>query len=144
MVRRRGRLSRSQDFDRVYRLGRSVANRFLVLYYFPQPGQAPESGAGVVGHPGAASSEGGTGRVGFSVSKRLGGAVDRNRIKRALREAYRLNESRFKRGMDYVLIARPPLVELLEEGGLMGLEAKMLEVYQKASLLANGEGERSS
>jgi ribonuclease P protein component len=128
VLRRRSRLSRSQDFDRVYRSGRSVANRYLVLYYFPRPeAEAPE------GSKGAA-------RVGFSVSKRLGSAVERNRLKRALREAYRLNESVFREGLDFVLIARAPLSELLEREGQASVEAKLLEVFGKASLLAKGKG----
>ena len=69
MARRRsGRLSRSAEFDRVYRQGRSVANRYLVLYAFPRGGEEPP-------------------RVGLSVSRKVGGAVERNQLKRLLREA---------------------------------------------------------
>jgi len=127
VLKRRSRLSRSQDFDRVYRSGRSVANRFLVLYYFRRPGAEGSGGSS-------------PSRVGFSVSKRLGSAVDRNRVKRALREAYRLNEHRVLSDLDFVLIARPPLPELLDQQGLGAVEAKMLEVFGKASLLAPEEG----
>jgi ribonuclease P protein component len=127
MVRRRSRLSRSQDFDRVYRSGRSVANRYLVLYYFPRPEAAALRGSV------------GVNRVGFSVSKRLGPAVDRNRLKRVLREAYRLNEGRVKSGMDLVLIARPPFVELVERGGMGATKEKLTEVFSKASLLMQSE-----
>jgi ribonuclease P protein component len=124
--RSRGRLSRSDDFARVYRSGRSVANRFLVLYYFerPSPGQteAPDQA-----------------RVGLSVSKRLGGAVDRNRVKRVLREAVRTNGQFLGGNMDFVLIARTPIVELLETGGFREVEAKVAEVFRKASLTRQGE-----
>jgi ribonuclease P protein component len=143
MVRRRSRLSRSQDFDRVYRAGKSVANRYLVLFYFPRPQPAGSEQRGAAARcsrlgPGPDPPDG-PGRVGFSVSKRLGGAVDRNRVKRALREAYRLNEGRFVKGLDYVLVARPPLVELLRDNGLGGLESKLIEIFGKASLLTSGE-----
>jgi ribonuclease P protein component len=127
--RSRGRLSRSEDFARVYRAGRSVANKYLVLYYFER--SEPELSGGEV-RP----------RVGFSVSKRLGTAVDRNRVKRVLREAFRANDQSFKGNMDFVLIARSPLVELIETGGLKAAEAKMLEVFRKASLVTVPTEER--
>jgi ribonuclease P protein component len=126
LLHRRSRLSRSQDFDRVYRSGRSVANRYLVLYYFRRFGPGDETTPS---------------RIGFSVSKRLGSAVQRNRLKRILREAFRLNEQRISSEYDFVLIAREPLDELVDEKGLAGAEVKMLEVFGKASLLRSGSGE---
>jgi ribonuclease P protein component len=106
----------------VYRAGRSVASRYLVLYYFERSEPA--------------RSEGETRpRVGFSVSKRVGIAVDRNRVKRVLREAFRANDQLFKGNMDFVLIARTPILELLESGGSKAVEAKMLEIFRKASLV---------
>ena len=70
-VQRRHRLSRSRDFDAVYRQGRSVSTRFLVLYWFPR------------------DDGGGEPRLGLAVPKANGSAVVRNRIKRQLREAWR-------------------------------------------------------
>ena len=123
MDRSRGRLSRSEDFARVYRAGRSVANKYLVLYYFERSEPVLPGGEAWP-------------RVGFSVSKRLGTAVDRNRVKRVLREAFRANDQSFKGNMDFVLIARAPLLELIESGGLKAVEAKMLEIFRKASLVS--------
>ena len=140
MVRRRSRLSRSQDFDVVYRAGKAVASRYLVLYYFPRP-EPPESRRSL-STAGRFASD--AGRVGFSVSKRLGGAVERNRIKRALREAYRLSEGRFRPGFDYVLIARLPLTDFLVDNGLVGLMTKVTEIFGKASLLVPGEEEEKT
>ena len=129
MDRSRGRLSRSEDFARVYRAGRSVANKYLVLYYFERLESAlPEAGTAP--------------RVGFSVSKRLGTAVDRNRVKRVLREVFRANDQNLKGSMDFVLIARAPIVELLETGGSKAVETKMLEIFSKASLLSGAAGDR--
>ena len=71
--RRRRRLSRSGDFQRVYREGSSRANRYLVLYRFPRA----EEAAGEDGP-----------RLGVSVGRKVGGAVQRNRVKRVLREAF--------------------------------------------------------
>jgi ribonuclease P protein component len=127
--RPRGRLSRSEDFTRVYRTGRSVANRYLVLYYFERPEPGPGEGTGGP-------------RVGFSVSKRLGTAVDRNRIKRVLREAFHRHGQSLRGNMDLVLIARTPIVELLEAGGLKAVEDKLVEVFRKASLVVTPREER--
>lgn len=98
MARKRPRLSRASEFQRVYRQGTSTASRFLVLYYFEHP-------------PGMPATEP---RLGLSVSKKVGGAVVRNRVKRLLREAFRECSPRLSRRHDYVLIARPPIAELAD------------------------------
>lgn len=132
MERSRGRLTRSEDFTRVYRTGRSVANRYLVLYYFDRSGSESVS---------APSGP----RIGFSVSKRLGSAVDRNRVKRVLREAYRAQAEMITGQFDLVVIAREPIIELLETGGFKAVEEKLVEVLRKASLVTNkGEREKTS
>jgi len=82
-------------------------------------------------------------RVGFSVSRRLGTAVDRNRIKRVLREAFRAHSHSLRGNVDLVLIARTPLVELLESGGFTAVEEKTAEVLRKASLVSQGEDRRT-
>ena len=70
-MQRRNRLSRSRDFDAVYRSGRSASTRFIVLYWFPRP-EGDESDAP---------------RLGLAVPKSVGNAVVRNRVKRQLRLA---------------------------------------------------------
>lgn len=129
--RSRGRLTRSEDFARAYRAGRSVANKFLVLYYFDR------SDSELV-----AAGEGP--RVGFSVSKRLGGAVERNRVKRVLREAFRACSQCLQTEMDFVFVARAPVMDLIERGGLEAVKEKMIEVFRKASLLMPIEGRGTS
>jgi len=101
---RRRRLSRSAEFERVYRQGRSKANRFLVLYAFPR--EAPESGDADAGP-----------RLGLSVSRKVGGAVERNRIKRVLREIFWAEAERLPGDADYVVVARPDVRELDERDG---------------------------
>ncbi len=128
MNRSSGRLSRSEDFARVYRTGRSVANNYLVLYYFERSKSEVANGNDMGGS-----------RVGFSVSKKLGNAVDRNRIKRVMREALRTYEHSLRGNMDLVLIARSPIIVLLESGGQRAVQEKMVEVLRKASLLSSGE-----
>jgi ribonuclease P protein component len=114
---RRGRLSRSAEFERVYRQGRSSANRHLVLYAFPNP---------AVERP----------RLGLSVSRKVGGAVDRNRVKRLLREAFGQAEEGLQGGHDLVVVARPEVRELAEREGLAGVGAALAELLEKAGLRA--------
>jgi ribonuclease P protein component len=113
----RGRLSRSAEFERVYRQGRSTANRHLVLYSFPN-----------------ASSE--RPRLGLSVSRKVGGAVERNRVKRLLREAFSQAEADLAAGHDIVVVARPPAGELAEREGLAGIDAALGELITRAGLRA--------
>jgi ribonuclease P protein component len=117
--RKRGRLSRSGDFDRVYREGRSHANRFLVLYAFPR--HREEEGEGEV-------------RLGISVSRKLGGAVERNAVKRALREAFWSLDDPLPRAHDFVLVARPDAAGLVEREGTAGIAAALEELAAAAGL----------
>jgi len=112
---RGGRLSRSAEFERVYRHGRSTANRHLVLYSFPTASAARP-------------------RLGLSVSRKVGGAVERNRVKRLLREAFARAEGDLAPGQDLVLVARPPAGELAEREGLAGVDASLSELLAKAGL----------
>src|ERR1700712_3496652 len=89
---KRGRLTRSADFERVFRKGRSFGNRHLVLHLFPR------DDADETRDP----------RVGLSVSRRVGGAVDRNLVKRLLREAFAEHAGRFPTSVDLVIVARGP------------------------------------
>ncbi|HJT31527.1 MAG TPA: ribonuclease P protein component [Pirellulales bacterium] len=85
--RREHRLRRRADFDRVYRRRRSVSDELLIVY-------GCENG---LEHP----------RLGLSVSRKVGGAVLRNRWKRLLREAFRLNRAELPSGIDLIVAPRP-------------------------------------
>ena len=113
-MQRRYRLSRSRDFDAVYRHGRSTSTRFLVLYTF-------------------AREEDCAPRLGLAVPRAVGSAVVRNRIKRQLREAWRSSLPQVHPGRDYVLIARPGLAEASEQRGFDWLTERIGEVLQKAA-----------
>ncbi len=70
-------------------------------------------------------------RLGISVSRKVGGAVERNRVKRMLREAFWSLRSRDKAGSDYVLIARPDICKLAEKEGLEGIKESLSTVLDK-------------
>jgi ribonuclease P protein component len=115
-MQRRHRLSRSRDFDAVYRRGRSVSTRFLTLYWFTR------------------EEDDGDPRLGLSVPKKaVAGAVARNRIKRRLRELWRTRVGGLPAGRDYVLIVRPGLAEAAEERGAEWLGERVDEVLGKAA-----------
>lgn len=116
----RGRLSRSADFDRVFRNGRSYAGRELVLHVFPRGEEGPT-------------------RLGLSVSRKVGGAVERNRVKRLLREAFALESARLPPATDVVIVARPDAKGLAEREGLAGIRRVLSDLIDRAT----GERARS-
>ncbi len=116
MPPKRGRLSRSAEFERVYRHGRSHGNRHLVLYSFPR-GEAADEGP----------------RVGLSVSRKVGGAVDRNLVKRLLREAFAVEGERLAVDQDVVVVARPAVLELAEREGLSYVRGALAELVDKVA-----------
>jgi ribonuclease P protein component len=91
-------LRRPADFQRVYDRRRSVSNEWLIVYACPN--SLPFT------------------RLGLSVSRKVGGAVERNRRRRLFREAFRLTRHQIPTGLDLILIPRgpaePPLADLLE------------------------------
>jgi ribonuclease P protein component len=115
-VQRRHRLSRSRDFDAVYRHGRSVSTRFLVLYWFPREA-GTDAGA----------------RLGLAVPKAVGTAVVRNRMKRQLREAFRARLPELPQDQDYVLVVRPGFAEAVEARGFEWLAERVDEILGKAA-----------
>lgn len=109
-------LKNKRDFQIVYQNGRSFANRYLVMYVFPLKSKQEK-------------------KVGFTAGKKLGNAVIRNRVKRLLRESYRLEQSKIVDDVWLLLVGRKaavdvkqPVVEkafvnLLKKAGLFKQEA---------------------
>jgi len=122
---RRGRLSKSADFERVVRSGRSHAGREFVLYVFPRSGEEPP-------------------RLGLSVSRKVGGAVERNRVKRLLREAFAHEVPRLPHGVDVVVVARPDARALAQRDGLEGVHAALRALIDKVSGVESGSLEGSA
>ena len=114
-MQRRNRLSRSRDFDEVYRRGRSVSTRFLTLYWFDREE--------TVGEP----------RLGLAVPREVGNAVVRNRIKRQLRELFTQRLDRVPATSDYVLKLRNGLPEAVDANGFDWLADRLDEVLGKAA-----------
>ncbi len=99
------------EFSRVYRKGRFVAGRYLVLHYLRRPGHAT--------------------RIGVTASRQVRNSVNRNHVKRLLRESYRQVEDQVRDGYDIILVGRhthskpdyhhtyEELIKLLNRAGLM-------------------------
>jgi ribonuclease P protein component len=113
---RRGRISRSRDFDAVYRRGRSAAGRHLVVYIFPRDEVDDVSPT----------------RLGLSVSRKVGDAVTRNRVKRVLREQFAHHAARVPAGVDVVVIGRPGCADYLADQGSSALGDRLGELLVRA------------
>lgn len=113
-MQRRHRLSRSRDFDTVYRHGTSVSTRYLTLHWFPREEDAE-------GEP----------RLGLAVPRAVGPAVARNRVKRVLREGWKALLAEVPPGRDYVLVARPGLAEPAHTRGPEWIAAEIAEALGK-------------
>jgi ribonuclease P protein component len=113
MASKRRRLSRSGEFDRVYRDGSSHATRYLVLYTFPRKEDREDV------------------RLGVSVSRKVGGAVDRKKVKRVLREAFWELADTLPPRHDFVIVARAEIKELIEKDGMNGAKANLEEAVAK-------------
>ncbi len=105
------RLKKNWEYRRVYRRGRALFSKKIVLYVYTN--RSNES------------------RIGFSISKKVGKSVQRNRIKRVFSEAFRINYSRLKEGYDFVIVARKDAVGITYHQAC----EELLYLCQKGKLL---------
>jgi ribonuclease P protein component len=114
-VQRRNRLSRSKDFDTVYRRGRSASSRYLVLQWFAREGELDAEP-----------------RLGLAVPRSVGSADAGNRVMRLLREAWRELLPAVTAGQDEGVAARPGLAEPADTRGKDWLVAEIGLILEKA------------
>lgn len=105
------RLAKRKDFNKVYRLGKSAANRQFVVYFMANPKTEKM-------------------RVGISTSKKLGGAVLRNRVRRRVKEIVRLNSDRILPGHDLIIIVRKAAMDMT----YAELENSLMHALKRASV----------
>jgi len=104
-------LTKNYEFKRLYNKGKSAATKHVVVYCMKNG--KPEN------------------RIGITVSTKLGGAVQRNRVRRRLKEIYRLNEAALKTGYNIVVIARLAS----RSAGWGELESSVLHLFGKLDLI---------
>ena len=111
-MQRHLRLTKRDDFNKVYRFGKSVANQQFVIYCFGQ--EKIEQF-----------------RMGVSVSKKIGNAVVRNRLRRLIKEVVRLHQTQVVSHIDFIVIARKPVLQLVDYDQF---EKSLLHLMRKAKL----------
>ncbi|HCJ66428.1 MAG TPA: ribonuclease P protein component [Elusimicrobia bacterium] len=110
------RLSRNREFRRIFREGKSFSNQNLIIYIYKR---SPE--------------EDGQVRLGLVVSRKLGEAVKRNKLKRRLREIFRLHKHLLKPGLDMIFLPRNQAINC----NYQELEKSVLSIFKRAKLFCN-------
>jgi ribonuclease P protein component len=117
MMKFTGTINKNYEFRRLYSKGKSAAAPCLVVY--------------------ARKSKKDTNRIGITVSTKVGKAVVRNRVRRRIREIYRLNEDKLQRGTTMVIVARVRAAE----ASYRQIEESFFRCCAKLELLEKGAGE---
>jgi ribonuclease P protein component len=109
------RIKKNTDFQTVFKKGKQIPGRGVILYYSKSNAQAT--------------------RVGIVVSKKVGNAVVRSRIKRIFREIFRLNQPNIKSGYDIIIITR----KSIREKSFHDIEKTFIDIMRRAGLLIKNE-----
>lgn len=112
-------LKKRRDFQIVYKTGKSVANRYLVMY--------------------KRKNDTDRNRLGISVSKKVGNSVIRHRVTRLIRESYRLNEEKFQQGYDLIVVARAGAKGI----GYFDMESALLHVAKLQNVRKDVKNEKN-
>lgn len=110
-MKKKNRIKKNEDFQKVFKTGVSQANRQFVMYYLNKPGQ---------GHI----------RIGLSVSKKIGNAVVRNKIKRMIRQVFTDYKDCIDSEKDFVIIARKPCTDMTYEQ----FKGSLIHVLRKSGI----------
>ncbi|MGM7703286.1 ribonuclease P protein component [Pseudalkalibacillus sp. Hm43] len=111
------RIKKNEEFQAVFRNGESFANRQFVVYFLKKPNQDYF-------------------RLGLSVSKKIGNAVTRNRVKRYVREAFHQIDEEIRNSYDYVIIARKPTSNM----DFHEVKSSLIHVMKRSKLLKTSRG----
>lgn len=112
-------LKKRNDFQIVYRNGKSFANRYLVMYKMENHTDRN--------------------RLGISVSKKVGNSVVRHRVTRLIRESYRLNEEKFEQGYDFIVVARVNAKEI----SYFDMESALLHIAKLQNVRKDVKNEKN-
>ena len=113
-MKRKYRIKKNKDFQVVFKKGKSVANRQFVLYILQKPEEREF-------------------RIGLSVSKKIGNAVTRNKVKRLIRQVFSEEKHRIASGKEFIIIARKPAADMNyhEVKGSLNHLFRKAKIYQK-------------
>jgi ribonuclease P protein component len=111
-MKKKYRIKKNDEFQAVFRKGESFANRQFVVYYLKKPDQDYY-------------------RIGLSVSKKIGNAVTRNRVKRYVREVFQEIDEDVRNSYDYVIIARKPTSSM----DFHEVKSSLIHVLKRSKLL---------
>jgi ribonuclease P protein component len=100
-------ITKNDEFKNVYKKGKKIVNKYFIFYYFKNNLRYD--------------------RIGFTVSKKVGKAVTRNKVRRVLKEILRLNLMKTKKGYDFVIVAR----NLLKDSEYKKVDNEFKNVYKK-------------
>ncbi|WP_397536696.1 ribonuclease P protein component [Rummeliibacillus pycnus] len=116
-MKKRRRIKKNEDFQKVFKKGKSFANRQFVVYYLEKEGQEEF-------------------RIGLSVNKKIAKAVTRNQIKRYVRQSFFELNDELPQNMDYVIIARKPAATMNFHETKKSLEhvLKIAKVLRRSSI----------